>query len=56
MMPRRSRRPRFFARQPRARVNQYETKGQEDLDVPRKMERPLQWCGEIQVDVKCDLV
>jgi type III restriction enzyme len=36
-----------------------ETKGQEDLDVPQKMERLKQWCKDInkvQSEIKYDFV
>jgi type III restriction enzyme len=36
-----------------------ETKGREELDLPRKMERLRQWCADlnrVQADVKYDFV
>jgi len=51
--------PDFVVKLPNKRFFIVETKGQEDLDVPLKMERLRQWCEEInhaQADVKYDFV
>lgn len=51
--------PDFLIKVSDKRVFIVETKGQEELDVPRKMERLRQWCGDIngvQSDVKYDFV
>ncbi|NOZ49733.1 MAG: type III restriction endonuclease subunit R, partial [Chloroflexi bacterium] len=51
--------PDFFVKQSAKRIVIVETKGQEDLDVPLKMERLRQWCEDInkvQDDVTYDYV
>ncbi len=51
--------PDFLVKLPDNRVAIVETKGQEDLDVPLKMERLRQWCADInriQSDVEYDFV
>ncbi len=51
--------PDFFVKLARNRIFVVETKGQEDLDVPLKMQRLRQWCEDInrvQADVKYDFV
>ncbi len=52
-------RPDFLVKLSNKRIVIVETKGQEDLDVPLKMERLRQWCGDInrvQEDVEYDFV
>jgi len=39
--------PDFFVRLPDGRIFVVETKGQENLDVPRKMDRLRQWCEDV---------
>lgn len=39
--------PGFFVKQHANRIVIVETKGQEDLDVPLKMERLRQWCKDL---------
>jgi len=51
--------PDFIVKLPDRRIVIVETKGQEDLDVPLKMERLRQWCEDInrmQIEVKYDFV
>ncbi len=51
--------PDFLVKLSGKRIFIVETKGQEDLDVPLKMQRLRQWCEDInrvQADVKCDFV
>ena len=51
--------PDFLVKLSTKRIFIVETKGQEDLDVPLKMQRLRQWCGDInrvQSDVTCDFV
>jgi len=51
--------PDFFVKMANNRVIIVETKGQEDLDVPKKMDRLKQWCGDInrvQSDIAYDFV
>lgn len=51
--------PDFFVKVSDEEVFIVETKGQADLDVPRKMERLRQWCEDmnhVQLDVKYDFV
>lgn len=51
--------PDFIVKLPKKRIVIVETKGQEDLDVPPKMERLRQWCEDInrvQKDVEYDFV
>lgn len=51
--------PDFLIKASGSRVFVVETKGQEDLDVPLKMERLKQWCADInqaQSEVTCDFV
>ncbi|MFH1933610.1 MAG: DEAD/DEAH box helicase family protein [Pseudomonadota bacterium] len=51
--------PDFFVKLSNKRIVIVETKGQEDLDVPLKMERLRQWCEDInrvQSDVTYDFV
>ena len=51
--------PDFFVKLLPNQVYIVETKGQEDLDVPLKMDRLRQWCGDInqvQTDVAYDFV
>ena len=51
--------PDFLVKLSATRIVIVETKGQEDLDVPLKMERLRQWCEDInrvQADVKYDFV
>jgi len=51
--------PDFIVRLSDKKVVIVETKGQEDLDVPLKMERLKQWCEDVnrvQTDVKYDFV
>ncbi|MDP2660155.1 MAG: hypothetical protein Q8R28_05460, partial [Dehalococcoidia bacterium] len=51
--------PDFLVKLPGKRVFIVETKGQEDLDVPLKMQRLQQWCADInrvQADVEYDFV
>ncbi|MEX0815737.1 MAG: DEAD/DEAH box helicase family protein [Dongiaceae bacterium] len=51
--------PDFLVKLPAKRIFIVETKGQEDLDVPLKMQRLRQWCADInglQADVKYDFV
>ncbi len=51
--------PDFLVKLSDQRISVVETKGQEDLDVPRKMERLRQWCEDInrvQAGVKYDFV
>jgi type III restriction enzyme len=51
--------PDFVVKLPNKRIFIVETKGQEDVDVPLKMQRLRQWCEEInhaQADVKWDFV
>jgi len=51
--------PDFVVKLADKRIVLVETKGQEDLDVPRKMARLGQWCEDInriQSDVACDFV
>jgi type III restriction enzyme len=51
--------PDFIVKQSTKSIVIVETKGQEDLDVPLKMERLQQWCEDInkvQSDVKFDFV
>ena len=51
--------PDFLVKSPDKRIFVVETKGQEDLDVPRKMERLRQWCEDlnrVQQDVKYGFV
>ncbi|MBC8432003.1 MAG: DEAD/DEAH box helicase family protein [Desulfobacterales bacterium] len=51
--------PDFLVKRSNKRIVIVETKGQEDLDVPLKMERLRQWCEDInrvQSDVTYDLV
>jgi len=51
--------PDFLVKLSAKQIVVVETKGQEDLDVPRKMERLRQWCEDInrvQVNVKYDFV
>ena len=51
--------PDFLVKLSAKRIFIVETKGQEDLDVPRKMQRLRQWCEDInrvQPDVKYDYV
>ncbi len=51
--------PDFFVKLPDKQIYIVETKGQEDLDVPLKMQRLRQWCEDInrvQADVKYDFV
>jgi len=51
--------PDFFVKLSEKQIYIVETKGQEDLDVPLKMQRLSQWCGDInqvQSDVIYDFV
>jgi type III restriction enzyme len=51
--------PDFLVKLPAKRIVIVETKGQEDLDVPLKMQRLRQWCEDInlvQADVEYDFV
>ena len=51
--------PDFFVKVSAKKIYIVETKGQEDLDVPLKMQRLRQWCEDInqaQADVTCDFV
>jgi len=51
--------PDFLVKLSAKRIFIVETKGQEDLDVPRKMQRLPQWCEDInrvQAEVKYDFV
>ena len=51
--------PGFLVKLSAKRIVIVETKGQEDLDVPLKMERLRQWCEDInrvQADVEYDFV
>jgi type III restriction enzyme len=51
--------PDFLVKLSDRRIFVVETKGQEDLDVPRKMERLRQWCEDlnrVQAGVKYDFV
>ena len=51
--------PDFLVKLPGKKICIVETKGQEDLDVPLKMQRLSQWCGDInqvQSDVTYDFV
>jgi type III restriction enzyme len=51
--------PDFFVKLSDKRLFVVETKGQEDLDVPRKMERLRQWCADInrvQTNIEYDFV
>jgi type III restriction enzyme len=51
--------PDFFVKVPAKKIYVVETKGQEDLDVPLKMQRLRQWCEDInrvQKDVVYDFV
>ncbi len=51
--------PDFFVKLSDKQIYIVETKGQEDVDVPLKMQRLLQWCEDInrvQADVKYDFV
>jgi len=51
--------PDFFVKVSAKKIYIVETKGQEDLDVPLKMQRLRQWCADInrvQPDVKYDFV
>ncbi len=51
--------PDFIVKQSDKKIVIVETKGQEDLDVPLKMERLRQWCEDInriQAEVKFDFV
>jgi type III restriction enzyme len=51
--------PDFLVKVSSKQVFIVETKGQEDLDVPLKMQRLLQWCeniNRVQTDVKYDFV
>ena len=51
--------PDFFVKLPDNRVVIAETKGREELDLPRKMERLRQWCADVnraQTAVKYDFV
>lgn len=51
--------PDFLVKVADKRMFVVETKGQEDLDVPRKMERLRQWCEDInrvQADVEYGFV
>ena len=51
--------PDFLVKLSAKRIVIVETKGQEDLDVPLKMERLRQWCEDInrvQADVEYDFV
>ncbi|EKD56314.1 MAG: hypothetical protein ACD_58C00230G0001 [uncultured bacterium] len=51
--------PDFIVKQSSKRIVIIETKGQEDLDVPPKMERLRLWCEDInrvQAEVKFDFV
>ncbi len=51
--------PDFFVKLSDKQIYIVETKGQEDLDVPLKMQRLRQWCEDInrvQADVKYDFV
>lgn len=51
--------PDFFVKLSDKQIYTVETKGQEDLDVPLKMQRLSQWCGDInqvQSDVTYDFV
>lgn len=51
--------PDFIVKLPGNRIVIVETKGQEDLDVPRKMARLRQWCEDInrvQTEIKYDFV
>jgi type III restriction enzyme len=51
--------PDFFVKVSSKRIYIVETKGQEDLDVPLKMQRLRQWCEDInrlQTDVEFDYV
>jgi type III restriction enzyme len=51
--------PDFIVKLSKKRIVIVETKGQEDLDVPPKMERLRQWCEDInrvQKDVEYDFV
>lgn len=51
--------PDFFVKVSSKKIYIVETKGQEDLDVPLKMQRLRQWCediNQIQSDVKYDFV
>jgi type III restriction enzyme len=51
--------PDFLVKLSAKRIAIVETKGQEDLDVPLKMQRLRQWCEDInrvQADVEYDFV
>jgi len=51
--------PDFLVKLTDGRIVVVETKGQEDLDVPLKIQRLRQWCGDIntvQSDVVFDFV
>jgi len=51
--------PDFLVKLSDQRIFVVETKGQEDLDVPRKMERLRQWCEDlnrVQSAVRYDFV
>ena len=51
--------PDFLVKLSNKRIVIVETKGQEDLDVPLKMQRLRQWCEDInrvQTDVRYDSV
>jgi len=51
--------PDFFVKLSDKRIFVAETKGQEDLDVPRKIERLRQWCADInrvQTNIEYDFV
>ncbi|HVB59005.1 MAG TPA: hypothetical protein VNE63_21570, partial [Candidatus Acidoferrales bacterium] len=51
--------PDFLVKLSDRRIFVVETKGQEDLDVPRKMERLRQWCADInrvQTNIEYDFV
>ena len=51
--------PDFFVKLSEKQIYIVETKGQEDLDVPLKMQRLSQWCKDInhvQSDVTYDFV
>jgi len=51
--------PDFMVKVSDKQVYVVETKGQEDLDVPRKMERLKQWCediNQVQSDIQYDFV
>lgn len=51
--------PDFFVKKSEKEVYVIETKGLEDLDVPLKMQRLKQWCGDInkaQTDIRYDFI